>query len=190
MGCKGGGEWVGFTRQWSRGITRISCALLDGCSLVTVRYALVTIACAMARSMDAKCTESGGSSFGTLFYCTRERKRGGGLVFLKWSEPKWCGRSEMGWSGPVEGTQRLRNGENAPPSGTVMYWFDTKMVGRADYNSVSLRLNLGNGGKGRVRDLLWISAWALVQATTWIVRGWYETQKYMHGKKSPRKPVS
>ena len=70
-----------FTGRWSQCITRISCALLDGCSLVTVRYALVTIACAMARSMDAKCTESGDSSFGTLFYCTRERKKRGRVGF-------------------------------------------------------------------------------------------------------------
>ena len=37
--------------------------------------------CATARSMDAKCIESGDSCFGTLFYCMRERKRGDGVFF-------------------------------------------------------------------------------------------------------------
>ena len=37
---------------------------------------------AIARSMDAKCIESGDLCFGTLFYCTRERKRGDGFFFF------------------------------------------------------------------------------------------------------------
>ena len=73
---------MGFTKRWSQGITRIPCALLNGCGPVTMRYAFITIAARWRGLWMQNVLSLGIHVFSALFHCMGERKRGDGVVFF------------------------------------------------------------------------------------------------------------